>query len=110
MPAQAKKATTLQPAAQPATATVAAWALTGSQPAKLYRPKTARYLWWAAVQAALASGPVAAATLYKAHVASPPSTPTRGKLAGVCEPPAGWYGYLARQGLVKATTVKVVQQ
>ena len=100
-------ATTRKPAAKAATATVQGWQLTGKQPAKGYRPGSARDLWWQAVQAALANGPQPAAVLYKAHMANPPSMPKRGKLAGTCEPPAGWYSYLRGQGLVKYAQCKV---
>lgn len=31
--------------------------------------------------------------------ANPPSTPTKGVLAGKCEPPSGWVGYFRRTGI-----------
>ena len=58
----------------------------------------ARGKWWAALQK-YNGKPVAA---FVTHVlANPPSTPKKGKLAGKCEPPAGWVNWFVRQGLVK---------
>ena len=103
-----KKKVPAQP--QPQEAKVAGWALTGKLPTKPYRTGTARALWWERVQLKLDNGPVAASVLYKELEASPPSTPKNGKLAGACEPPAGWLGWLSRQGLVKQVQVTVTQK
>ena len=102
-----KRTTTPPVQGTPQPAKVAGWKLTGKQPAKAYRPDTARALWWQAVQHALAKGPQPAAALYKGHAAAPPSVPKNGKLAGQCEPPAGWYGFFTQQGLVQAVQVPV---
>lgn len=82
------------PAAQPVSPT-----LVVVVPANYKLPKanSARGKWLAALQAH--NGQTAAA--FTAHVlANPPSTPTKGKLAGQCEPPAGWLGYFVRQGIL----------
>lgn len=37
--------------------------------------------------------------------ANPPTTPKRGKLAGKCEPPAGWLNWFTRNGFCKVVQV-----
>jgi len=92
---------------KPKPVTVAGWVLTGTQPATQYRPNSARALWWAAIQAALAKGAVPSVTLYAAHEATPPSLPKLGKGAGTVEKPSGWYGYFARAHLVTPKAVAI---
>lgn len=40
-------------------------------------------------------------------LAKPPSTPTKGSLAGKCEPPPGWISYFKRNGFITLEDVKV---
>ena len=96
-----------QPTAKQPTVPTLGYQLTGQQPVKPYRANSARALWYAAVTKALANGQQPASKLFAAHIANPPSTPKAGKLAGQCEPPAGWYSYFVREGVVKAVTVQV---
>ena len=102
----AKTNTAPAPAA-PKAVQVAGFKLTGTQPTPQPRTGSARAAWWAALQTQLASGPVAASVLYAALQAAPPSTPKVGKLAGQCEPPAGWLGHFGRQGCIAAVSVKL---
>lgn len=90
-----KAATTQQPAKQ---AGPQQYIKVVGQPAKPYRANSARHAWWQAVQAHNGK-PVS--TFVAAVQANPPSTPTKGKLAGKVEPPAGWLGYFVRQGVVQ---------
>ncbi len=103
----ASKPATVKTASKPKPVTVAGWVLTGAQPTTQYRPNSARALWWAAVQAALAKGAVPSAALYAAHTATPPSLPKLGKGAGAVEKPSGWYGYFSRQQLVTPKAVAI---
>lgn len=84
---------------------VTAYKLTGKQPKTLYRQGNARYLWWQFVQAQLKAGPVPTTTAHAAALATPPSTPKTGNYAGQCEPPAGWFNFFAKQGLVAKVQV-----
>ena len=94
---------------KPKPVTVPAWRLTGKQPVKPYRNKTARAAWWVWVQAQLASGPVAVNTLYQQASKAPPSLQPNGKFgkAGQVEPPNGWFRFFAGAGLVQATNIKL---
>ena len=67
------------------------------QPEKPYRAKSARALWWDFVQT---HNGKTVAGLVEAAKASPPSTPTGGKLKGKCEPPMGWVNYFKAQGVL----------
>jgi len=90
-----------------ATVQVQGLQLTGAQPIKPYRAKTARALYWASISLQLAAGAVPTATIATAWLAAPPSTPRNGKLAGRAEPAAGWFAYFVRQGVCKYVTLKV---
>ena len=90
-----------------ATVQVQGIALTGTQPVKPYRAKTARALYWASISLQLAKGPVPTATVATTWLGAPPSTPRIGKLAGKPEPAAGWLAYFVRQGVCKYVTLVV---
>lgn len=44
-----------------------------------------------------------------AALATPPSTPGKGKLAGKCEPPAGWLRFFAKHGYCTVGALPTVQ-
>jgi hypothetical protein len=67
------------------------------QPAKTFRAGSARALYWERVQAHNGN-PVAA--LANDIAVNPPSTPTKGKLAGQVEPLTGWLSWFKAQGLI----------
>jgi hypothetical protein len=58
----------------------------------------ARAAWYAHLTAQAGNTPAQFAV---AALANPPSTPTKGKLAGQCEPPAGWLGWFVRHGFAE---------
>lgn len=93
------------PAATPAPAANAPVALALASPLpnsyKLPKAGTARASWLAALQAAAANGQTAA-QFTAACLANPPSTPKTGKLANMCEPPAGWLRHFKGAGVLVA--------
>ena len=78
----------------------------GAQPATAVAPvitvlptkvalRGARAAWYAHL---CACNGQTAAQFAAAALAAPPSTPAKGKLAGQCEPPAGWLRWFAANG------------
>ena len=65
-----------------------------------FRPNSARAAYWQAIQQY--NGKTVAA-FTKACMASPPSTPQRGKLKGKAEPTAGWVSWFNRNGYISLT-------
>lgn len=68
-----------------------------------FRPNSARAAYWAAIQAY--NGKTVAA-FTKHCMATPPSTPQRGKLKGKAEPTAGWVSWFNRNGFITLANPK----
>ena len=61
----------------------------------------ARAAWYAHL---VAFNNATVAEFTEAAVQFPPSTPAKGKLAGQCEPPAGWLRWFVKHGYATLTT------